>query len=100
MKIAQLLTALAATALIGGVACAQSTTTKTKAVPAPSPTASSIDAPTGTAVATSVTTTEPSGATVTSTLVTNGPVPDTRANRARYGQPMSNAGKRTPAKGN
>jgi hypothetical protein len=34
------------------------------------------------------------------TQVTNGPVPDTKANRARYGKPMSNAGKRTDPAGN
>jgi len=50
---------------------------------------------------TSVTATDPStGASVTNTLTTNGPVPDTKENRAKYGQPMSMAGKRTPAKGN
>lgn len=32
--------------------------------------------------------------------VTNGPVPDTKANRAKYGQPMSHAGKKTPPVGN
>jgi hypothetical protein len=32
--------------------------------------------------------------------VTNGPVPDTAENRAKYGQPMSRAGKRTAARGN
>ena len=32
--------------------------------------------------------------------VTNGPVPDTAENRAKYGGPMSHAGKRTAAKGN
>ncbi|TAJ69463.1 MAG: hypothetical protein EPO51_22320 [Phenylobacterium sp.] len=39
-------------------------------------------------------------ATVTTSTVTNGPVPDTAENRAKYGQPMSRAGKRTAAKGN
>ena len=39
-------------------------------------------------------------ASVTTTTVTNGPVPDTAENRAKYGQPMSNAGKRTAARGN
>jgi hypothetical protein len=34
------------------------------------------------------------------TLVTNGPVPDTPENRAKYGSPMSNAGKRTQPAGN
>ncbi|MDP3659587.1 hypothetical protein [Phenylobacterium sp.] len=39
-------------------------------------------------------------ASVTTTTVTNGPVPDTAENRAKYGKPMSNAGKRSAAKGN
>ena len=37
---------------------------------------------------------------VTSQTVTNGPVPDTKENRAKYGQPMSHAGRMTKAKGN
>jgi hypothetical protein len=32
--------------------------------------------------------------------VTNGPIPDTPENRAKYGKPMSNAGKRSTAAGN
>ena len=32
-------------------------------------------------------------------VVASAPVPDTRANRARYGGPMSHAGRRTPANG-
>jgi UrcA family protein len=39
-------------------------------------------------------------ATYTTRTVTNGPVADTAANRARYGAPMSNAGKRTAPAGN
>jgi len=39
-------------------------------------------------------------ATYTNTTVTNGPVADTPENRARYGAPLSHAGKRTAAKGN
>jgi hypothetical protein len=39
-------------------------------------------------------------ATVTTSLVTNGPVADTPENRAKYGSPLSNAGKRTAARGN
>jgi UrcA family protein len=39
-------------------------------------------------------------ASYTTRTVTNGPVPDTAANRARYGAPMSNAGKRTAPAGN
>ena len=38
--------------------------------------------------------------TFTNMTVTNGPVPDTRENRAKYGQPLSRAGKRTAARGN
>lgn len=38
--------------------------------------------------------------TVTTRTVTNGPIPDTAENRAKYGQPMSRAGKRTAAAGN
>jgi hypothetical protein len=33
-------------------------------------------------------------------MVTNGPVPDTPANRAKYGKPMSNAGRHTKPAGN
>jgi hypothetical protein len=33
-------------------------------------------------------------------LLTNGPVPDTRANRAKFGGPMSNAGRHTKPIGN
>jgi sulfite reductase alpha subunit-like flavoprotein len=39
-------------------------------------------------------------ASFTNMTVTNGPVPDTRENRAKYGQPMSRAGKMTAARGN
>ena len=46
------------------------------------------------------TTTMPSGATDTNVRVTNGPVPDTAENRAKYGSPMSHAGKRTKPAGN
>ena len=34
------------------------------------------------------------------TVVTNGPVPDTAANRAKYGAPMSDGGRRTTPAGN
>lgn len=45
------------------------------------------------------TTTVSMPASVTTTLVANAPIPDTAENRAKYGQPMSNAGKRTAARG-
>lgn len=41
-----------------------------------------------------------SPASYTTSTVTNGPVADTPANRARYGGPMSHAGKHTSAAGN
>ena len=41
-----------------------------------------------------------SATTFTNMTVTNGPVPDTKENRAKYGQPLSRAGKRTAAAGN
>jgi hypothetical protein len=48
-----------------------------------------------------VTTTDPSsGASFTNMTLTNGPVPDTKANRAKYGQPLSHAGRQTRPKGN
>ena len=34
------------------------------------------------------------------TVVSNGPVPDTKANRARYGKPLSAAGRATDPSGN
>jgi hypothetical protein len=42
----------------------------------------------------------PASVTATTTLTTNGPVPDTPANRRKYGQPLSRAGKMTAARGN
>ncbi|RYG00111.1 MAG: hypothetical protein EON94_10095 [Caulobacteraceae bacterium] len=54
------------------------------------------DADTSTRGAASV----PMAGSLTIETVTNGPVPDTRENRAKYGMPMSNAGKSTAARGN
>ena len=39
-------------------------------------------------------------ATAGADVISNGPVPDTPANRAKYGQPMSHAGRMTKAAGN
>lgn len=39
-------------------------------------------------------------ATLTDQMISNGPVPDTAANRAKYGSPLSHAGKLTKAAGN
>ncbi|MDB5424479.1 MAG: hypothetical protein JWQ29_1895 [Phenylobacterium sp.] len=54
-------------------------------------------APAADAYAAQASATEP---TFTVSTVTNGPVADTPENRARYGAPMSNAGKRTAPRGN
>ena len=53
---------------------------------------------TGTATNTATTTNPATGAT--NTTVSSPPVPDTAENRARYGRPMSNAGRRSAARGN
>ena len=37
---------------------------------------------------------------VKTTVVTNGPIPDTPENRAKYASPLSNAGRKSPAVGN
>jgi hypothetical protein len=124
MNLKYLATVAAASALMGGAALAQpnsvtpdqpnpvaaaqghsstsghSTTTGSTASTDTSVNSStSADTSTSSTTATSATT---SGAdvSVTTTLVTNGPVPDTAENRAKYGQPMSRAGKRTAAAGN
>ena len=65
--------------------------------PAPTVSATSTtEAPAAPAASTDVSATS----TFTNMTVTNGPVPDTAENRAKYGQPMSRAGKRTAARGN
>lgn len=97
-------------ALIAGAANAQPPADEghQQAVPMPVPTATSSEsAPTTSAVPGDVTapgsssvTYQTGNATLTNTVVTNGPVADTPENRAKYGQPMSQAGKRTVAKGN
>ena len=83
----------------------QTTTTVTTVTPAPAEettttttdTASTADTTTTTATSA---TSSGTAASFTTQMVTNGPVADTPENRAKYGQPMSNAGKRTAARGN
>jgi hypothetical protein len=41
-----------------------------------------------------------SAASAGTDVISNGPVPDTKANRAKYGQPLSHAGKLTKPAGN
>jgi hypothetical protein len=116
MKLIHLTIATAAAALLGGAAYAQEPTppgagsapadSTTSAQPLPEdptvPANSTTEAaPAAPAPAATTTATDAStGATLTNMTVTNGPVPDTAENRAKYGQPMSRAGKRTAARGN
>lgn len=74
-------------------------TTDAAALPASASVATSVPGDV-TAPASSSVTYEAGSTTLTNTTVTNGPVADTPENRAKYGQPMSQAGKRTAAKGN
>ena len=122
MKFTTLLTVVAASALMSGAAFAQATDqapgpvnpapgaapapaaeptppTEPSAATSPAPTPPAAD--TGSATSTSVTASDPAtGTSVTTTTTTNGPVPDTAENRAKYGGPMSHAGKRSAPKGN
>ncbi|MBN9318116.1 MAG: hypothetical protein J0I28_00265 [Caulobacterales bacterium] len=70
-----------------------------EAAPAPmaAPSAAAMGADVSTTVSSSAT---PVAGTVTVTTLTNGPVPDTAENRAKYGSPMSRVGKMTRAAGN
>ena len=61
--------------------------------PAPAPMAA-------TSTTADVSASAPASVTYTNQLVTNGPVPDTAENRARFGGPMSHAGQRTAPAGN
>jgi len=115
--IKHLLAATAALTLVGAAAHAQTAATSAPpsstpdAGPAPmdstatgtmsaaSPGASSDTSATG-AMAPSAANSTDASAVVSVNTVTNGPVADTPANRAKYGQPLSRAGRRTAAKGN
>jgi beta-galactosidase GanA len=72
---------------------------ETSATTTTTDTTATTDTTTTTATATSATSSG-TAASFTTQMVTNGPVPDTAENRAKYGQPMSRAGKRTAARGN
>ena len=79
------------------------TTTTTTTVTDPVtglPVAADAAATAGVPASSLTTTTMGEPGTVTTRTVTNGPVPDTAENRAKYGQPMSRAGKRTTPAGN
>lgn len=114
MKISHLVTAASALALLGGAAMAQTAATQPPVNPMPGQAGAAATDPTmgaATSGAAATDMTAPGAAsataagsnvsaTVTTTTVTNGPVADTPENRAKYGQPLSRAGKRTAAKGN
>lgn len=100
----------AAASLIGGVACAQGAADQAAAPPAdtssapptagmssamPPATDKSAVAPTGAGTETSAIV---NGQTVQ--VIASQPVPDTPENRAKYGQPLSHAGKRSKPIGN
>jgi hypothetical protein len=70
------------------------------APPPPEPTTSTTSTTTSPASAAATAGADVATTTFTNMTVTNGPVPDTKENRAKYGQPLSHAGKRTAAKGN
>lgn len=121
MSMSRLFAAAAATALMSGAALAQTTTTTTTAPvnpaappammsdpsmmspnPATTPSASTLGTDTAGVIPMSSQSPE-----VQATLkagdpnvVSNAPIADTPENRAKYGKPMSNAGKRSAAKGN
>lgn len=75
-----------------------SSTTSGAATPAPADNTAAPSAQSSTGAASAETQGQPASATTSET--TNGPVPDTKENRQKYGGPMSNAGRRTAAKGN
>lgn len=130
MMLKTLLTAAAASALLTGAAFAQEAPTATSKNAAPPSSQAGVDQtdtdtsasapgavnPPATATPEATTSTDTTttadgttatsatsmgaNASVTTTTLTNGPVPDTAENRAKYGQPLSHAGKRTAAKGN
>lgn len=109
-----LIAACAASALMAGAAMAQDTKDTLKTAPPeqiqdspsspltvnPLPDQTVLPArPADTGVITETSATIP-GATLTVETVTNGPVPDTPENRAKYGMPDSRAGKMTAPRGN
>ena len=104
--IKHLLSAAAALALMTGAAQAQTTaasppmsTPDVSPKPMDSTATTSATVP-ATALAPSPANSTDTSAMVTVKTVTNGPVADTPENRAKYGQPLSRAGKRTLPKGN
>jgi hypothetical protein len=94
-----------AACLIGATAYAQTTDNTAQAPQQPAPQSSApadqgsmpADASASTGGAANASATVDANGTQ---VIASQPVPDTRANRAAYGQPLSRAGKRTAPKGN
>ena len=80
-----------------GTASAQAVAQAEPAQAAPDATAA---APAGSATAVPDQVQTPAPAATVAATVTNGPIPDTPANRAKYGAPMSHAGKKSQPAGN
>jgi hypothetical protein len=102
LKISTAAVALIAASAIAGAASAQNQTNADQAAPAQADSNAAASAPAAAAPDTSgynvgVPQTDPNTG---AQIVTNGPVPDTRANRERFGAPDSHAGKRTAPAGN
>jgi hypothetical protein len=76
------------------------TSTTADVAPPPAEPAASASTDVTASAATTAAADTSASASFTSMTVTNGPVPDTAENRAKYGQPMSRAGKRTAVAGN
>jgi hypothetical protein len=104
MPLARYALAAAAACLIGGVAVAQPAPSDNAQPPANPPATSDQTPPPAQPAATaqppSQTTEAPTGAAANTSATAGAPVPDTPANRAKYGQPLSRAGKRTKPAGN
>jgi hypothetical protein len=101
MRILATISMVAAVGAMAGTAGAQAVAQAEPSQAAPDATATAPAAAAGdtTAVPDQVQTPAPA-ATVVARTMTNGPIPDTPANRAKYGAPMSHAGKRTAPSGN
>jgi len=99
MKILTTISIVAVVATMAGAAAAQAVAQADPSQAAPDATAAAPAAAATTAVPDQVQTPTPAATTVAAT-VTNGPIPDTPANRAKYGAPMSHAGKKTQPAGN
>ena len=106
LKISTAAAALIAATAIAGAASAQdqSSAPADQSAPAAAAPADANAAPAATAPATDTTGynvgTPQTDPNTGAQIVTNGPVPDTRANRSRFGTPDSHAGKRTSPAGN